>query len=96
LAGETSTTEEDHVQIGEAATTGAELTPGQRPMTRAGLPGEITIDDPNELASALALTEGELDDLRDPFIERFADIQRSSIGRSKVSSVRTDSMELFD
>ncbi len=84
------------MQIGAAAATGAELTPGQRPITRAGRPGEITIDDPEELASALALTENELDDLRDPFIERLRRHTRSSIGRSKVSSVRTDSMELLE
>jgi hypothetical protein len=85
-----------NVQMREPAGTEAGVEPGQRPPDGVGAPQEITIDDPESLASALILTQSEIEDLRDPFTERFVDIQRSGVGRADVFMHADDSQELFE
>jgi hypothetical protein len=84
------------VQMRAAAATEIGVEPGQRSLPRVGAPQEITIDDPESLASAIMLTQSEIEDLRDPFTERFVEIQRSGVGRANVFMHADDSQELFE
>jgi hypothetical protein len=46
--------------------------------------------------SALVLSEAEVDDLCDPFVERFVDIQRGGIGRTTTGVAHAqDGQEFF-
>ena len=48
------------------------------------------------LVSALVLSEAEVDDLCDPFVERCVDLQHRGIGRANDGIARAqDSQELF-
>ena len=61
------------------------------------LPPELSIVDAEAVASALTLTEGEIDELRDPFTERDVDVHRNAVGRTYVSRPRPgDQQEQFD
>jgi hypothetical protein len=58
-------------------------------------PREITIDDLGSLASALILSESEVDDLCDSFTERCVDVQRRGIGRANARlALSHDAQEL--
>jgi hypothetical protein len=60
------------------------------------VPREITTDDFESLASALTLTESEVDDLCAPFTERWVDVERSGVGRADLRFAQTDdAQELF-
>jgi hypothetical protein len=66
-------------------------------MTRPSpSPREITIDDFDILASALILSESEVDDLCDSFTERCVDVQHRGIGHANARlALPHDAQELL-
>jgi hypothetical protein len=59
-------------------------------------PRENTTGEFESLASALILSESEVDDLCDPFTERCVDVRHRGIGRANARIARTDdSQDLF-
>jgi hypothetical protein len=82
-------------EVGGAA--GEEAGPGQRWSAPVELPPELSIVDAEAVASALTLTEGEIDELRDPFTERHVDVHRNVVGRTYVGRTQPgDQQEQFD
>jgi hypothetical protein len=90
-------TEEDRLVNEVRGAAGEEARPDQRGSANVELPPELSIVDAEAVASALTLTEGEIDELRDPFTERQVDVHRNVVGRTYVSRTQPgDQQELFD